>query len=174
MKQKQFHLGWVICTTVFAFLLGILFHNIYSWTGNNVFIGLFFPIKESIWEHLKLAFYPLIIIWMLFVHRMHLDPAFLWMNRLTACLVSVIVSFLIITGLYYLLHSGFSLDGPPIHLTAYGTGLFCGQWLAVHLTFQKRIPKWLGITSAILLSLQVLTFACLSLHPLSLPIFQIP
>ncbi|MDE7367128.1 MAG: hypothetical protein K2N24_07220 [Lachnospiraceae bacterium] len=174
MNQKQFHLGWVICTTVFAFLLGMLFHNIYPWTGNNVFIGLFFPINESIWEHLKLAFYPLVLVWMLFVHHMRLEPEFLWTNRLTACLLSVVTSFLIITGLYYLLHSGFGANGLPLHLTTYGIGLFCGQWLAVHLTFQKRIPKWLGTFSASILSLLVLTFACLSLNPLSFPIFQTP
>lgn len=174
MNQKQFHLGWVLCTTLFAFLLGALFHNIYPWTGSNAFIGLFFPISESIWEHLKLAFYPLIITWMLFVHRMRLEPEFKWTNRLTACLISIITGFLIITGLYYLLHSGFNINGLAMHLIIYGIGLFCGQWLAVHLTFQKRIPKWLGIVSAVLLSLQVLIFACLSLNPLSFPIFQTP
>lgn len=174
MNQKQFHPGWVFCTTVFAFLLGMLFYNIYPWSGNNVFIGLFFPISESVWEHLKLAFYPLVIVWMLFVHRMHLEPAFLWTNRLTACLLSIITSFLIIAGLYYLLHSGFGINGLTMNLTTYGIGLLCGQWLAVHLTFQKRIPKWLGIICSILLSIQVLVFACLSLHPLSLPIFQVP
>lgn len=174
MKQKQFHLGWVICTTIFAALLGALFHNMYQWTGKNVFVGLFFPMNESMWEHLKLAFYPLIIVWVLFVHHMHLEPDFTWVNRLSACLISIIVSFLTISGLYYLMHSGFGVNGLFLHLTIYIIGLFCAQWLAVHLTFQKRIPKWVGILSAVLLSLQILAFACYSLHPLSFPIFHTP
>lgn len=174
MKQKQFHWCWVICTTIIAFLLGALFHNLYPWSGNNTFVGLFFPINESIWEHLKLAFYPLILIWFLFVHRMRLEPEFRWVNRLTACLISILVSFLVITSLYYLLHSGFGLDGMLLHLSVYAIGLFCGQWLAVHVTFARRIPKWIGILCAILLSLQVLAFACLSLNPLAFPIFQSP
>lgn len=174
MKQKQFHWFWVICTTITAFLFGALFHNLYSWTGNNIFIGLFFPINESIWEHLKIAFYPLILVWVLFVRRMRLEPEFIWTNRLTACLVSIFISFLIISGLYYLLHFGFSLDGILLHLSVYMLGLFSGQWLAVHVTFERRIPKWIGVTSAILLSLQLLAFACFSLHPLAFPIFQAP
>lgn len=39
-------------------LLGTLGHFIYEWTGENRIIGMFFPVNESIWEHLKLIFFP--------------------------------------------------------------------------------------------------------------------
>ena len=42
-------------------ILGTLGHFVYSWTGNNWFLGLFFPVNESIWEHLKLIFFPSVI-----------------------------------------------------------------------------------------------------------------
>ena len=32
---------------------GSLFHFVYDWTGKNTFIGMFFPINESTWEHMK-------------------------------------------------------------------------------------------------------------------------
>lgn len=50
---------------IIAFLviggLGVLFHFVYEWTNNNTFAGYFFPVNESIWEHLKLIFYPALI-----------------------------------------------------------------------------------------------------------------
>ena len=36
--------------------LGVLFHFVYDWTGENAVVGLFTPINESTWERLKLLF----------------------------------------------------------------------------------------------------------------------
>lgn len=47
---------------VIASALGVLFHFMYEWTGENAIAGLFFPINESIWEHLKLIFFPVFLL----------------------------------------------------------------------------------------------------------------
>lgn len=39
-------------------IAGTLFHFVYDWTGQNPWIGLFFPINESTFEHMKLIFFP--------------------------------------------------------------------------------------------------------------------
>jgi hypothetical protein len=38
-------------------LLGFLLHYLYSWSGEYVIVGLFAPVNESVWEHLKLGYY---------------------------------------------------------------------------------------------------------------------
>ncbi len=52
---------------IFGFLfvgaLGTLFHFVYEWSGNFAPLGLFFPINESIWEHLKLLYFPVLLWW---------------------------------------------------------------------------------------------------------------
>ena len=45
-----------------ASLLGTLSHFVYEWSGENFFAGLFFPVNESTWEHLKLVFLPILIV----------------------------------------------------------------------------------------------------------------
>ena len=45
-----------------ASLLGTLFHFVYEWSGDNFFVGLFFPVNESTWEHLKLVFIPILLV----------------------------------------------------------------------------------------------------------------
>lgn len=47
---------------VIASILGVIFHFLYNWTGQIRFIGFFVPVNESIWEHLKLIFYPITIV----------------------------------------------------------------------------------------------------------------
>jgi len=39
-------------------IAGAISHFVYRWTGENTIVGLFFPVNESIWEHLKLIFFP--------------------------------------------------------------------------------------------------------------------
>lgn len=48
-----------IIAIVFSIVCGTLFHFVYQWTGENKIIAAFVPVNESIWEHLKLAFYPM-------------------------------------------------------------------------------------------------------------------
>lgn len=42
-------------------LLGSLSHFFYEWSGNNSVVGLFAPVSESIWEHMKLLFFPMLL-----------------------------------------------------------------------------------------------------------------
>lgn len=47
---------------ILACLLGVLFHFVYDWSGQSTLAGLFFPINESTWEHLKLVFFPILLV----------------------------------------------------------------------------------------------------------------
>ena len=44
---------------VVTIILGVISHFVYDLTGGNFFAGLFFPVNESTWEHLKLLFFPM-------------------------------------------------------------------------------------------------------------------
>lgn len=49
-----------IINVVFLFLLSFLWHFVYDWFPNNIF-ALFFPVNESIWEHMKIIYYCLLL-----------------------------------------------------------------------------------------------------------------
>ena len=46
---------------LFSLILGTLLHFTYKWSGKNLFVGSFSAVNESVWEHLKLVFYPMLI-----------------------------------------------------------------------------------------------------------------
>ena len=46
---------------LFCLILGTLLHFTYEWSGENLFVGSFSAVNESVWEHLKLVFYPMLI-----------------------------------------------------------------------------------------------------------------
>ena len=51
-----------IISSVFISVLGTLLHFTYDWFGNNPIIGAFSAVNESTWEHLKLLFFPTLIV----------------------------------------------------------------------------------------------------------------
>lgn len=44
---------------IFTIIAGTISHFVYDWSGNNFLVGLFFPVNESTWEHMKLIFFPM-------------------------------------------------------------------------------------------------------------------
>ena len=56
MKTKNILTAFIIIG-----ILGSLSHFVYEWSGNNRFVGYFFAVNESTWEHLKLLFFPTVV-----------------------------------------------------------------------------------------------------------------
>ena len=54
---KKFTLSGII----FVSVIGTLLHFVYDWSGQNFFVGLFAPINESTFEHMKLIWFPMLI-----------------------------------------------------------------------------------------------------------------
>lgn len=52
---------YVIGGIIFVLAAGTPSHFLYEWTGNNFVVGLFTPVNESVWEHMKLVFFPMLL-----------------------------------------------------------------------------------------------------------------
>lgn len=66
MKQLK---CFIIIGIVFVLIAGSLAHFLYDWTGRNDIVGLFTPINESIWEHMKLLFFPMLLYTLLMIFK---------------------------------------------------------------------------------------------------------
>ena len=62
---KKFYKSYVVIGFFVVGILGTLFHFVYDWSGQMWFVGLFVPVNESTWEHMKLLFVPMLIYIML-------------------------------------------------------------------------------------------------------------
>lgn len=70
--QRSFRL-YTAAGIIFTLILGSLSHFFYEWSGNFFPIGLVSPVNESVWEHLKLLFFPallyMLVEWHIFSYR---------------------------------------------------------------------------------------------------------
>ena len=51
-------LRWEITGAIFIIVIGLALHFVFSWTGGWRPVAVVAAVNESIWEHLKLAFWP--------------------------------------------------------------------------------------------------------------------
>ena len=61
MLEKRRLIMWSIAGIITVSIMGSLFHYGYDLSGRNGVIGAIMPVNESVWEHLKLLFFPYIV-----------------------------------------------------------------------------------------------------------------
>ncbi len=49
-----------LIAVIIVSVIGTLAHFVFEWTDNSIIAALLTPVNESIWEHLKLLFYPVV------------------------------------------------------------------------------------------------------------------
>ena len=147
---KNYH--WI--GIVVVCLASIPLHFVYEWTGENTLAGIFTPINESIWEHLKLVYWPLLLWWtvgyLIFRDRKSLSIS----KWFTAALVSIIISMVFIVGWYYTWTEAFDVHSSIIDVGSLFIAVPIAQLIAIHVykAVQPRVV-YLLLSIGILLAL---------------------
>lgn len=173
MKPRTSYL-FIILSAAFAFGLASIFHFAYDWLGENLFAGLFFPINESVFEHLKLTLYPLAISWGLFYRLIDLPEHLNKYQIFTGILISTLVCIYIVLSVYYILSGGFLVQSDIVNILSLLIGMLIGQYIACYLLMRCPVSKWTGIICSILLLIMGIAFAYFTLYPLPVPIMIPP
>ena len=87
---------------LFSLFLGTMLHFTYQFSGSNNFVGCFSAINESIWEHTKLAAFPLIFfsIYLLIINLGKVNNLFVALpTALFVAIITVPVVFYFYTSL---------------------------------------------------------------------------
>ncbi len=71
--------SYCIAGAIFTLIVGTISHFVYEWSGNHFIAGLFFPVNESTWEHMKLVFSPMLVYALVAGNRLlRENPCFLY------------------------------------------------------------------------------------------------
>lgn len=110
MNWKRNILAFVIIS-----LLGTLGHFVYEWSGQNTVLGFIFPVNESVWEHLKLLFFPTVI-YSVFEYCKVKES---YDNYISAAVLSIFYGMLMIVVIYYVSKGLFGRDISFINISSY-------------------------------------------------------
>jgi hypothetical protein len=104
-------------------------------------VGLITPINESVWEHLKLAAFPIPFWWVIFYlikkeeYNLNKGKWFL------GCLISITVSIITIVSIFYFTRYGLNVKSPIIDIASLYIALLLGQLTGYHIYKYSRIFK---------------------------------
>lgn len=154
---------------LFTSVVGTLFHFLYEWTNQNFLIGLIAPINESVWEHIKLLYFPMLLYAIYVVPK--LTEKFPCISYgLTA---SILLGILLIPVLYYTYTGILGTHYAVVDIGIYYLSVAIAYYTAYRFTLschgQKYYPyyKWL-------LFLSTISFFLFTIMPPALPLFMAP
>ena len=162
----------LICTIVcalFVAVLGTLGDFFYQWSGYNHYVGLFFPVNESTWEHMKLFFFPALICYIVlcFIKRNN-HPCILYAFPKTIFLGTFLIPVLFYTYSGIL---GFNVSFLDIS-TFYISVILSFLYLYKTTVSVKKLDYSLAWNISLIFL--ALLFMCFSYNPPDLGIFEVP
>ena len=164
---------WIIIGIPIIFLLGSLMHFAYDWSGQLTIVGIFTPVNESIWEHLKLSVYPTFLWWILYFFSLN-DNNISTYRWFTCCVISVIISPIVITSFYYTYTGALGIQSLFLDIFSLFLGLLIAQFTALHIYNRAKINKFHFYLSMLISLLIIICFTIFTFNPPKLPIFIDP
>lgn len=173
MKERRFQIGTVIVVSLLAFAIAFLFHDLYQWTGECKLIGGFVPVNESVWEHLKLAFYPVIIA--MAYPLTGFQQQWTIQERILQAGIATFLAICVVFFGYYGIHTGFGIQGEKIDLVIDIGLLVLGELLGIYHGFRfEPKTKATKLVSVFWLVFMALIFWWFTAHPGTTEVFRVP
>lgn len=155
---------------LFISVLGVLLHFTYEWSGDNPIVALFSAVNESTWEHLKLLFFPLLlltIIELLFTEKRQLPS-----NYLFARTIGILSGMAFIVIAFYTLTGVFAKLPDAVNIALYFLGVFLA--LCIENKINRGNSQNHSAFAAIVLLALTIAFFVFTKYPPSIGLFANP
>ncbi|MCH4239771.1 MAG: DUF6512 family protein [Oscillospiraceae bacterium] len=161
---------WEIAGFIFVIIAGTILHFVYHWTGQNCIAGLFSPVNESTWEHLKLLFIPMLLYSIVeyFVIGDHFS------NFLAAKILGIVFGLLTIVVFFYTYTGIVGKHFLWVDILTFILGVvvaYVYSWRAIHQANAGMTSQFVAIIVAFLL---VVCFAIFTFYPPHISLFLDP
>ncbi len=167
MVKDRKVLALEIIGTLFIIFLGTALHFTFDFSGKNPVVGAFSAVNESVWEHLKLPFW----------------PAFLWLiieiypfrrvvsNFFSAKTIGTIIMLVVIPTVFYS-YTSFTEEILIVDIATFMIAVIVGQIISYKL-YKKDVPsKRTETVAIIIITLLALIFIIFTFYPPHIFIFQ--
>ena len=157
-----------IFSVIFTFILGSLLHFTYKLSGENTIIAIFSSINESVWEHLKLLYFPMLLTTIIgyFYIGKYIR------NFLCSKTLGIIIS-MAFTVIFFYTYSGIlGKNIPAIDISSFFIATIFGEFVAYILMVNKfKCNKIFAITALIII---FICFVIFTFNPPNIGIFENP
>jgi hypothetical protein len=168
--ERKRAFGYELAGIVFIVIAGSLLHFTFELSGQQPVVGVFSAVNESVWEHLKLGFWPALV-WTLIEYRAIRKSTnnFLFAKTLGIYLIPIVIPILFYSYTAVLGESVLVID-----ILTFVVAVIVGQLVSYKLLTYRELPDMLNTIAPVALVLLGVAFVLFTFYPPHLPLFQDP
>ena len=168
--MKQIIPQWQIAGFIFTSILGTFLHFLFELTDSSVFAALFSAVNESIWEHMKLSFYPMVLFALIEYLTWGKEIPDFWCIKLQGILLGLVLIPLI----YYVYTGILGVNADWFNVTIFFIAAAAAYYLESRLFILGRSCALGRRLAVVLLCLIAVIFSVLTFLPPRIPFFMDP
>lgn len=161
--------SYITIGILFVSILGTIQHFVYEISGHNFVVGLFAPVNESTWEHMKLLFFPMLLF--SFYGRIYLTEKYPYINSSMA--FGILLGTLLIPVLFYTYSGILGFNIAVIDISIFYISVIAAFYVAYLGTISGRMEKYKSLLNTFLL-LFTAAFILFTVFPPSIGLFASP
>ena len=168
MKRKLLSLE--ILGAILVITIGALFHFVFEWSNQLLPLGAIVAVNESVWEHLKLVYWPLVFYSIIEYLALKGKVNNFVLSKLTAIILAettILVTFYSYTAII-------GTEILLVDILSFIIGIILGYLASYRLLKIKKLPKWTVVISYITMILLGILFVLFTYFPPEIPLFQDP
>lgn len=154
---------------LFVVVLGTLAHFFYAWSGENFIVGLFSPVNESAWEHMKLTFFPMLIYSLFMNRKLRIQHSCITSSLCTGILLSTAL----IPVIFYTYSGILGFDNLILDIITFIVAVVIGFAATYSFTLSGKVKKY-ELPLKILVLLMAILFLVFTYLPPKIPLFAPP
>jgi hypothetical protein len=161
-------LRWELIGIGVIAILGSVLHFAFEFSGNWPPMGVIAAVNESVWEHLKIAFWPAVF-YALFEYPFFrgFSP-----NFVIAKAAGIYVMPVAIVVLFYSYTAIIGGDILIVDILIFVVAVALGQLTSYKLLKMERLPPWLDKVGLVMVILLAVAMGVFTFYPPQLPIFR--
>ncbi len=168
--EKKRAFSYELAGIVFIVIVGSLLHFTFELSGHHPVVGAFSAVNESVWEHLKLGFWPALL-WALIEYRYIKKST---NNFFVAKTAGIYVIPIVIPILFYSYTAVLGESVLVIDILTFVVAVIVGQLVSYKLLNYRELPDMLNTIAPVALVLLAVAFVLFTFYPPHLPLFRDP
>ena len=155
---------------LFTSLAGTLLHFLFDWSGQFPLVGAVSAVNESVWEHMKLLYFPMLAATL----AQHPILAHRYGNYLCVKLLGILSGLLLIPALHYTYTGALGIHLVWLDISIFYLSAAAAYLLETVFLLRSRPRRFPCILPALLIAALAILFLLFTFFPPQLPIFRDP
>ncbi len=161
---------WQTLGFIFTGIMGVILHFLFDWANQIIILSPFSAVNESIWEHMKLLFFPMFIFSIIESSFIGKDYKSFWCAKL----IGIVFGISLIPVLYYSINGIFGSTPDFVNISIFYVASAISYILETSLLKKDSLNCHSPKRAIVILVLIAVIFAILTFSPPKIPLFQDP